>query len=165
MYQDLTTHHDWPIKKAIVDLPIRLKGNWKPTSSNLLSLLGAQSKDLSTASQMLLTRVRLWVSVRKQPTFGDTTTGFPVKWRLRSERSNSILMTRHYPDLGSASDWLCHLGNLIQPIKSTTQIWVVTHHHYGNSALVSQMSFGRETSGSGAKWWLFSQTNYGCVTG
>ena len=79
MYQDLTTHHDWPIKKAIVDLPIRLKGNWKPTSSNLLSLLGAQSKDLSTASQMLLTRVRLWVSVRKQPTFGDTTTGFPVK--------------------------------------------------------------------------------------
>ena len=79
MYQDLTTHHDWPIKKAIVDLPIRLKGNWKPTSSNLLSLLGAQSKDLSTASQMLLTRVRLSVSVRKQPTFGDTTTGFPVK--------------------------------------------------------------------------------------
>ena len=79
MYQDLTTHHDWPIKKAIVDLPIRLKGNWKPTSSNLLSLLGAQSKDLSTASLMLLTRVRLWVSVRKQPTFGDTTTGFPVK--------------------------------------------------------------------------------------
>ena len=79
MYQDLTTHHDWPIKKAIVDLPIRLKGNWKPTSSNLLSLLGAQSKDLSTASQMLLTRVRLWVSMRKQPTFGDTTTGFPVK--------------------------------------------------------------------------------------
>ena len=79
MYQDLTTHHDWPIKKAIVDLPIRLKGNWKPNSSNLLSLLGAQSKDLSTASQMLLTRVRLWVSVRKQPTFGDTTTGFPVK--------------------------------------------------------------------------------------
>ena len=79
MYQDLTTHHDSPIKKAIVDLPIRLKGNWKPTSGNLLSLLGAQSKDLSTASQMLLTRVRLWVSVRKQPTFGDTTTGFPVK--------------------------------------------------------------------------------------
>ena len=26
--------------------------------------------------------------------------------RLRNERINSILMTRHYPDLGSASDWL-----------------------------------------------------------
>ena len=79
MYQDLTTHHDWPIKKDIVDLPIRLKGNWKPISSNSLSLLGAQSKDLGTASQMLLTRVRLWLSLRKQPTFGDATTGFPAK--------------------------------------------------------------------------------------
>ena len=25
-------------------------------------------------------------------------------------------MTCHYPDLGSASDWSCRLGNLIQPI-------------------------------------------------
>ena len=35
---------------------------------------------------------------------------------------------RHYPDLGSAFDWSCRVGNLIQPIKSTTQIWVVTRH-------------------------------------
>ena len=35
-------------------------------------------------------------------------------------------MTRHYPNLGSASDWLCGVGNLIQLIRSTTQIWVVT---------------------------------------
>ena len=48
-------------------------------------------------------------SLRKQPTFGDATTGFPVKCRLRNERRNSILMTCHYPDLGSASDWSCHL--------------------------------------------------------
>ena len=34
-------------------------------------------------------------SLRKQPTFGDATTGFPAKWRLRNERRNSILMTRH----------------------------------------------------------------------
>ena len=47
---------------------------------------------------------KLRVSLRKQPTFGDATTGFPVKWRLRSERRNSILMRRHYLDLGSASD-------------------------------------------------------------
>ena len=45
-------------------------------------------------------------SLRKQPTLGDATTGFPAKWRLRNERRNSILMTRHYSDLGSASDWL-----------------------------------------------------------
>ena len=43
---------------------------------------------------------------------------------------------KHYPDLGSASDWSCRLGNLIQPITSTTQIWVVTRHQYGIFALV-----------------------------
>ena len=40
-------------------------------------------------------------SLRKQPPFHDVTTGSPAKWRLRNERRNSILMTRHYPDLGS----------------------------------------------------------------
>ena len=69
-------------------------------------------------------------------------------------------MTRRYPDLGSASDWSCPMGNLIQPIRSTTQIWVMTRHQYGISALVSQTSFGRETSGSVAKCWLFSQANF-----
>ena len=46
MYQDLSMCHDWPFKTAIVDFPIRLKGILKPTSSNLLSLLEAQNKDL-----------------------------------------------------------------------------------------------------------------------
>ena len=27
VYQDLSRRHDWPVKKAVVDLPIRLKGN------------------------------------------------------------------------------------------------------------------------------------------
>ena len=67
------------------------------------------------------------------------------------------MMTHHYQDLGSASDWSCHLGNLIQSIRSTTQIWVVKHHQYEISALVSQTSFGGETKGSIAKCWLFSQ--------
>ena len=73
-------------------------------------------------------QVKLWlrVSLTKRPTFGDTTTGFPAKWLLRNERRNSILMTRHYPNLGTASDWSCRVGNLVQPIRSTTQIWVVT---------------------------------------
>ena len=56
-----------------------------------------------------------FASLRKQLTFGDPTTGFPAKWHLRNERRNSTLMTRHYPDLGSASDWLCRVGNLFQP--------------------------------------------------
>ena len=45
-----------------------------------------------------------------------------------------------------------------QPITSTTPIWVVTRHQYGISALVSQTSFGGETSGGVARCRLFSQT-------
>ena len=36
---------------------------------------------------------------------------FPQKTRRRNERRNYILMTHHYPDLGSASDWSCRVGN------------------------------------------------------
>ena len=42
--------HDWPVKKAIVDWPIRLKGNSKHISGNSFSPLGAQDKDISTSS-------------------------------------------------------------------------------------------------------------------
>ena len=35
-------------------------------------------------------------------------------------------MTRHYPDLGSASDSSWRAENLLQPMKSTNQIWEVT---------------------------------------
>ena len=56
-------------------------------------------------------------------------------------------MTHHYLDLGSASDWSSCVGNVLQPIKSTTQFWVVTRHRYGISALVSQKSFLGETVG------------------
>ena len=78
-------------------------------------------------------------SLRKQSTFGDATTGFPAKWRLRNECRNSILMTRHYPDL-------------------------MTRHQYGISALVSHTSFGGETSSSADKCRLFSQARLADVT-
>ena len=42
-----------------MDLPIRVKGNSKRTSGNLLSPLGTQKKDFGTASQTLLTEVKL----------------------------------------------------------------------------------------------------------
>ena len=64
-----------------------------------------------------------------------------TKWPVRNKRRNSILMTCHHPELGNASDWSCRAGNLLQPIRSITQIWVVTRHQYGISALVSQTSF------------------------
>ena len=65
MYSDLSTHHDWCVKKAIVDLAIMLKGDSKRTSGNSLSPLGARNKDNSAALQTLLTgRVRLHVRHR-----------------------------------------------------------------------------------------------------
>ena len=67
------------------------------------------------------------------------------------------LMMRHYPDLGSASDWLNQMSHAARPIRSTTRIWVVTRHQYGIYALVSQTSFGGESSGSVDKCRLFSQ--------
>ena len=42
VYLDLSTCNDWRVKKAIVDLPIRLKGNSKRTSGFSLR---AQNKD------------------------------------------------------------------------------------------------------------------------
>ena len=78
-------------------------------------------------------------------------TGFPAKWRLRNKRRHSILMTSHYPDLGSASDWLKQISLAARPIRSTTQIWLVTRHQYGISALVPETSFRRETSSGVAK--------------
>ena len=69
-------------------------------------------------------------------------------------------MTRQYPDLGSASDWSSHVGNLIQPVRSTTQIWIVTRHQYRISVLVSQTSFGGKTSGCVAKCPLFSRVTF-----
>ena len=67
-------------------------------------------------------------------------------------------MTCHYPVLGNASDWSCCEGNLLQPIRSITQIWVVTGHQYGIPALVSQTSFREETRGGVTKCRQFSQT-------
>ena len=66
-------------------------------------------------------------------------------------------MTHHYPDLGSASDWLKRSSCVFQPIRSTTKIWVVTRHQYGISALVTQTSFREGISGDLTRRPLFSQ--------
>ena len=82
------------------------------------------------------------------PCPSPTTTGFPTKWRLRNKRRNSILITHHYPDLGSASDWSRRMGNLIQPIRSTTQVWVVTSSVWNFCAHFSDAIW------QGNQWWL-----------
>ena len=66
-------------------------------------------------------------------------------------------MTRHYTDLGTASDWLKQLSLAAQPVRSTTQTWVVPRHQYRISVVVSQMLFSSETSGGIAICWLFSE--------
>ena len=55
VYKDLNTRHDWPVKKAIVDLLVRLKRNSKRISCNSLSSLGFQNKPFGAAPQTLIT--------------------------------------------------------------------------------------------------------------
>ena len=55
----------------------------------------------------------------------------PRKTTSDDEHKNIILMTRHYPGLGSAYDWLKRNSLAFQPIRSTTYIWVVTRHQHG----------------------------------
>ena len=83
--------------------------------------------------------------------FHNTTTGFPTKWYLRNCWINSILLTCHYPELSSASDCSCNMGNLLLSIRSNIQIREVTCHH---------TSLSRETSGRVAKCWVFSQASF-----
>ena len=90
-------------------------------------------------------------------TFCGATNNFPMKWCLRNEHRNSMMMTRHYPDLGTSSDWLKKISQVAQPISSSTQFLAVTCHQYEISALVSQASFGRETISGDTKWRLFSE--------
>ena len=52
------------------------------------------------------------------------------------------------------------ISDTARPIRSPTQIWVVTRHQYGISALVSQTSFRGETVGGVVKYRLFSQATF-----
>ena len=64
----------------------------------------------------------------------------------------------HYTDLGSASAMLKKIHFAARPIRSTTQVWIVTRHQCVTSTRVSpQTSFRRETSGGVSKYQLFSQ--------
>ena len=56
-FQDLRTLYDWTFKKAIVDLLIKMKGNFKRTSSNSLSPLRSKNKDIGTTSQTFVKRL------------------------------------------------------------------------------------------------------------
>ena len=123
----------------------------------ILTLSSRSDKDVSSLFKIRKSSALLaW---EKQPTFGNATTGFPAKWRLRNESGNSILMTRHQIWASSASDWLNQISHAARPIRSTTQIWVVTRNQYELvwNFCARFSSFGGETSDSVTKCRLFPQ--------
>ena len=95
-------------------------------------------------------------SLKKQLTFREATTGFPRNdvWGTSAEIPYWWRVTAQ---IGSASDWLRQIFNAAWPMRGSSQIWVVTRHWYGISALVSQTSFRLENQDDVAKCRLFSQ--------
>ena len=79
----------------------------------------------------------------KKHTFCNAANSLPIQWFLKNECRNSMLIMCHYPDLGGTFDWLCHEGNLLWPIRSTIQIWVVS-----DTLQLDVINIPRETSGS-----------------
>ena len=72
-------------------------------------------------------------SQRKQLIFRNSAAGFPAKWHLMTVISTQIWV--QYIIIVVFSDWSYCMGNQLQAFRSTTQIWVVTHHQYRISAL------------------------------
>ena len=66
---------------------------------------------------------------------------------MTSEVGAQKFHTGDVSDLDSASDWSCRVGNLLQPVRSTTQIVA--------SSVLNACS-SEETSGDVAKGRLFS---------
>lgn len=65
-------------------------------------------------------------------------------------------MACHSAVLGGASDWLKQISHVVQQIRSTTNICVVTRHRCGVFAVVPQTPFRRKTSSGVAKCRLFT---------
>ena len=82
-----------------------------------------------------------------------------VAWGMTSEKRAQEFHTDDVslPRSGQCF-WLVEV-NFVPPIRSTTQMWILTGHQYGISALVSQTSLRGETSGGVAKCRLFCQAN------
>ena len=77
----------------------------------------------------------------------ETSAEIPYWWRVTSQ----TWVVRH----------IC--WKFVQPIRSTTQIWVVTRHQYGIYAVFYQTSFRGKTSGGVAKCRLFFSGYSNCL--
>ena len=91
--------------------------------AQLVIIISAQNNKKSKVMKILPV---ILPQQRKQPTFCDATSSFPMKICLRNGCRNSVLMSLHHSDLGRASDWLKQIYHAAPLIRSTTQIWVVT---------------------------------------
>ena len=82
-----------------------------------------------------------------------------LQWKdFQSIGDGGIIPVRIKEDNSSGNNYsLKQISLPVQPIKSTTQIWVVTRHQYGIFVLVSQTSFRDETSDGVEKCRLISQ--------
>ena len=65
----------------------------------------------------------LFLPEKKQPTPSMIS---PRGNDKRNELRNSTMITSHYPDPSSASDWLKQISHAAWPIRSATQNWVYT---------------------------------------
>ena len=79
-------------------------------------------------------------SVRKQPTFCDATFAFPSKRLLRKKHRNSILITFHYPDLGSTSDLSYREGNLLSQSEALPRSFL--RGHFAGKPVVASPNVG-----------------------
>ena len=69
MYQDLSTCHDWPVKNAIVDLTISLKGNLTRISGSPLSPWRTQKQGSRRCCADVTIRDNLRLRRRLDPPF------------------------------------------------------------------------------------------------
>ena len=117
---------------------------------NILQLFSFRNSSINIFFKLL--NVIIFFSILFLPTTFNYTADIwrRYHWFSRQMTSEKRAQKIHTDDasLPSASDWLNQISHAARPIRSTTQIWVVTRHHYGLSALVSQTIFGGKTH-----WW------------
>ena len=64
------------------------------------------------------TEFTIKIYLRNQPKIRKATAVFPAKWRLTNARRNSIVVTFHQPDLGSAFYWLKQISGMVRAGQS-----------------------------------------------
>ena len=106
MYQNLSTRHDWPDKKAVVDLPITLEGNsltvirwvrWGPTLN----------RRIGAAFQMLLIGVTLRLRRRVHKCEKDFSPDFRFSFFLSQHAEKPISKAHSWGGYGMLSLTFC----------------------------------------------------------